>query len=250
MEYRRNIISQREFAPTRRNPATRNPKLRYLDNSIIRTPSTSRTFRTECTPTESTLLNSPPKFFDEVRKNRSISATKTRLSPTIPFIECKFGEEGCSRDRTNSKRVLLFIAVHSRSSHPMHGSERVKFSHLLSPSPASTAHIRFYSGCSGPADIIRLILDYRRLPVMNFHANEPLPPPFSSPRPVLFTLSGRARLVHEVEGSGEFRSIPHLHYPPRPRPITVKFSRLPFLHPLPIAAIPPALGFSNRVQNT
>lgn len=169
VEYRRNIISQHEFEPpTRRNSATRNPKLRYLANSIIHALLRPRSYSELNVLRQIERRDLVRDLFQTLHRNSSTRkiARFPRLSPTIPFIEYKFGEEGCSRDRTNSKRVLLFIAVHSRSSRPMHGSERVKFSHL-------PPHIRFYSGCSGPADIIRLILDYRRLPVMNFHANEP-----------------------------------------------------------------------------
>lgn len=84
----------------------------------------------------------PSKFFNEITKNRSISATVVvssfLLSSTNSVsINSFLAQEPI--DRTNSKRILLFIAVHSEQS----PGERVKFSRLplslslsLSPSLA------------------------------------------------------------------------------------------------------------------
>lgn len=71
--------------------------------------------------------------------------------------------------RSNEFETRLII--HSGALTEQSPDARQRTREIFTPPPPP--HIRFYSGCSGPADIIRLILDYRRLPVMNFHANEP-----------------------------------------------------------------------------
>lgn len=164
VEYRRNIISQREFEPpTRRNPATRNPKLRYLANSIIHALLRPRSYSEPNVLRQIKRRDLVRDLFQTLHRNSSTRkiARFPRLSPTIPFIEYKFGEEGCSRDRTNSKRVLLFIAVHSRSSRPMHGSERVKFSHLPPHRPYPILFRMFRAG--------RYHSPYFRLPPTTCH---------------------------------------------------------------------------------
>lgn len=163
----------------------------------------------------------PSKFFNEITKNRSISATVVvssfLLSSTNSVsINSFLAQEPI--DRTNSKRILLFIAVHSEQS----PGERVKFSRLpLSlprafPPPISDSIPRV--GCSGPADIIRLILD-RRLSVMNFHANDAAPVilpslfpstsrPFHDIRPAGRSAARRLRVSKGAAGSD--RSAPSL----------------------------------------
>lgn len=94
------------------------------------------------------LSNSAAKFLQrEITKNRSISATNATIVvySLVPFINSRSINSLLAQkpiDGTNSKRILLFIAVQSPG-------ERVKFSHLprLPLSCVSTAHIRFYSAC-------------------------------------------------------------------------------------------------------
>lgn len=167
-------------------------------------------------------------------------------------------------DRTNSKRILLFIAVQSPG-------ERVKFSHLprLPLSCVSTAHIRFYSACRmfRPG---RYRSPYFRPPTIRHEfPRERCRTRDPPPRPVLFTVSGRlveTRLVvYAFRRERRVPIDPHLHYPQRPattprtdyREIFASGlllspasspNRRPFLPPHRIRgrippSIPPALGF-------
>lgn len=118
-------------------------------------------------------------------------------------------------DGTNSKRILLFIAVQSPG-------ERVKFSHLprLPLSCVSTAHIRFYSACRmfRPG---RYRSPYFRPPTIRHEfPRERCRTRDPPPRPVLFTVSGRlveTRLVvYAFRRERRVPIDPHLHYPQRP----------------------------------